>query len=131
MEKYIVDFTGCKNLDEIHAQFKPLRHGLAAPPPRFPGKAFPRPRGDIAKNPPPLRGGGFLRSVANMLFGWPLAAQDKNVSGSTATPSQYTAKCRWGSWATSRRAVAPTVPRVSPADTVCPADTAAGSARLL
>ena len=22
MEKYIVDFTGCKNLDEIHAQFK-------------------------------------------------------------------------------------------------------------
>lgn len=22
MEKYIIDFTGCKNLDEIHAQFK-------------------------------------------------------------------------------------------------------------
>ena len=54
----------------------------------------------------------------------------KNSMGSTGAPSRNTAKCTWGAAPTSRRAVVPTVPKICPAVTNCPAATAGVSARF-
>ena len=45
-------------------------------------------------------------------------------SGSTASPSLVTEKCRWGPWALSAAAVVPTAPMTCPAVTVSPCSTA-------
>lgn len=54
----------------------------------------------------------------------------RNASGSTASPSFATEKCRWAPWAASAAAVVPTAPMVCPADTVSPVSTAGSTWRL-
>ncbi len=52
-----------------------------------------------------------------------LAQLFKNSPGSTASPSWVTEKWRWGLWAASAEAVAPTAPMICPAVTRSPGST--------